>query len=400
MPTTILRRARRRLLVLATAAVLAAGLAGCGDPSNGEAPSSQALGISIVVGARSNSAAPVWEDISRLIPTTLPAGSRITVVAVDGSPDGDGLYQHDIPAYDYSGDAVDAAEQVRVQVKTTITTARAAASEADTLGAINAAARSIADIPGPRQLIIDDSMLSTCGDLRFTEGQLTMAAEDVAESLKNNRAVEALTGYDLTIIGQGATAPPQDPLNTTDRLRLRAIWEAPLKAAGAQSIAYVDTVLARPPAADLPPVTPVALIPPSPLQPQPPTLPTPEACAVTLTDDQVSFQPDTADYLDPARAEAAITAAAAAISACPGHITLTGTTSSAGTAAGRTDTSTARATTVRTTLARLLMIDPSTITVVGNGTDNPWHIEDRNPDGSLNLELAVRNRTVHITVTP
>lgn len=162
--------------------------------------------------------------------------------------------------------------------------------------------------------------------------------------------------------------------------------------------------MTTPPDTALPPVTPI------PIQPAPsvaaPASTTATAapsvrpqCSLTLTNDQVGFRPDTADYLDPTTAQATIAAAAQQIAACPGRITLTGTTSSAGTPDGRIKTSTDRAAAVRDTLAMALAINPQDITVVGAGADNPWYINDRDSEGQLVPELAVQNRAVYITVT-
>ena len=51
-------------------------------------------------------------------------------------------------------------------------------------------------------------------------------------------------------------------------------------------------------------------------------------------------------------------------------------------------------------LKKALGMTPDAITAIGAGTDNPWHTNDRDPNGQLVPELAVQNRAVHITVQP
>lgn len=162
-----------RVDVFAATILTGVTLTACG---HSEAPAAP-VGVGIVVGARSNTTQPDWDAIAVHIPGNLPAGSRVAAVTVDGTPDGEGIFQTDVSAHDYSGDSQDADHQLRVELKKAITTAAAASGEADTLGAISAAAASLSNITGPRRIIISDSMFSTAGEMAFQNDLLRLAPE-------------------------------------------------------------------------------------------------------------------------------------------------------------------------------------------------------------------------------
>lgn len=373
------------------ALAVAVGTAGCGQ----QAAPGPAVSLGLVLGERSNSVAVPWTAVQPLLPQTATAGTRVVVVGVDGSPNGKALFDGRVGQHSYSGDSADDLARLRAGVHRAVDSAVAAQPEADPLGAIATVARSLTAGPVPCSIVVDDSLVATAGPLDLRGGSLLRAdAADVAQALADRGELPDLQRCTLDLRGAGQVTAPQPALDEHQQRQLRALWTAVLTKAGARSLLWDDALSPAAPRTGLPPVTPV-LFPAAP----PIVLPA-DPCSAVLDNTTVAFEPNTAVFLDEDAARTAVATVAHHLAACPGKTTLTGTTAAWGSVESRNQLAVERASAVRQLLAAATGTDPSSMTIVGAGSDFPQYVNDHDSAGHLVPELAARNRTVRITVTP
>jgi outer membrane protein OmpA-like peptidoglycan-associated protein len=378
-------RMRGLFVALVVAVPLTAGLAGCAQGKE-----ARPMGIAFVVGDRGNSAVVDAVALASLVPTNLPLGSIVTVTGVSGSPDG-------VPGKGFTftdmGNPTDNQNELltyRALLAKSFTRVKATTAQADVLGAVAAAERSIAGVGKVKRIIVADSLISTSGVLSFQNNLLSAPAEDVVASVPA-RDLPTLTGTAITLVGQGDTVLPQQPLSIVDRTSLRQIWAGLLHRSGAKSVTYVDTPSTGKKTAGVLPVTvaPVSEV-------GPVSFPAP--CTAVIPQTRIQFKVGTAEFTFPEAASTEIAAVATALKGCKGQVTVAGTTSSEGSAALNQRLSLSRATTVRSRLAPLMGRPIDTIVVQGLGASFPGFLPDVNADGTLNVAVAEKNRTCIITV--
>jgi len=364
-------------------AALSVSASGC------EPPPSPKHSYAFVVGDRSNTKAPAIDQVTDALPRDLVPGSKIAVFAVDGSNNGVEPYNKPVEKAENEMDQPDVSAQMRSDVHKKLETAKAAAPEVNTLGAISSAAHALKDRDGEKTLAIADSMLSTAGVLQFQSGLLDASPEDVVASVDKEELPD-LSGIDIAVYGLGEVRDPQGQLPEGKRKKLESIWQSLLTESGAKSVTFHSQLGENADLKGLPPVTVVQI-----LQFTPATV-APDRCQQVLPETLIQFVPDTADFAEPAAAETTIRDVADNMKDCPGTITVTGTTSSWGTPEGRQQTSQARAGRVRDALAVALGVNPSTIVAKGVGIDFPEYVNDRDASGRLIPAAAAKNWNVRI----
>lgn len=378
-----------RVGIASLAAVAAMSLAAC----DGEEPSVENHSFGIVLGERSNSVVPAVEEVVDKLPSDLAPGAKVVIYRVDGSNAGLRLFDETVERTDDDFDQADASAQVPVDARRALEQEPVAGEpEANVLGSIASVANSLGDVSGAKTILIADSMLSTAGVLQFQKGLLDSSAEDVVASV-NADELPDLSGIDVEVYGAGEVRDPQKSLSVGQRKKLEAIWTGLLETAKAKSVTFHTQLGSRTDVPKLPSVT-VILISQSIASPAPPA-PTSE-CTYVLPESLIQFVPDSADFLEPEIALSTIDGVADNMRGCQGTITVTGTTSSWGTAEGRQHTSLERAERVRDELASALGVDSSTITARGVGMDFPEYVNDRDASGRLIPADATKNRTVRI----
>jgi hypothetical protein len=379
---TMLARGRLRISAIAVTLAVSVMLTGCGSHP------AQPVAAAVVIGQRANSIAFNGSSaLQDLVHEWVADGAQVAVVSAGGVPTvvrsldlaitaANGLYQQEDTA----------AEQAAVL--TDLLRTRAATPQADPLGAITLAARSVIDGIGEREVDIVDSGLQTTAPLAFQYGLLDESPATVVAFLRASDELPDLHGVDVIWYGLGQTEAPQDPLTAADYSRLRDIWSAILHASGAASVTIVSAPLpSATEVADLPPVTPVPI--------KPATSPDPgSALVVTLDPTSLDFVPNEAQYLDPARADAVLAVVAHEIRAGGfHHLVLTGTTALP---PGIT-LSVARARQVAETLIAD-GIPASSIAIRGVGTDFPAFVPD-DVGGVFDATAAALDRLVIVTAT-
>lgn len=394
-------RKSSRAVVSSTAALLAALLvsllAGCARPVDPGIV--HGAGLAIVQASTANSArlpTQVWIDT---IGADVTEGTRLAVVSDGGEPKliGSGVLEN------LSNNSATRAEQINAFVSGAVTaaaSAKADVAETNPLGAIALAARAVRDPSGVGgcTILVAGSMLSTAGPLLLQRTTLLVEPSDVATALADASALPNLSGclVRLLSISQVAGTQPQLPEELAHRLGV--LMRAILEKAGAK-VEIAPLSVTQKPAGPLPPVTPVPVK--TPAIDLPVAVPDPAGCQVRVPDQEIGFLPDSAQFRSPKIAQLAVTRFVDALRRCAGtavHVSVVGTTSSAGTRAGRLSLSRARADAVAALVAHRLGVPVAAVEARGIGNcevANPHVacVNDR-PSGALDVELAAQNRNV------
>ncbi|GEL95970.1 OmpA family protein [Cellulomonas composti] len=387
-----------RLLAAAAAVVAAALLAGCasgtavGPSAQADCPTAPALAL--VVPVHQNAQEPgVPQEWDCALDRAIRDGAPISVVTAEGRPQ---VLLKGFRA-DVSADNPQAVEDDVVAAKNTViaSVASASASSAgnDLLGAVALAA----DLaPGGQILSLDNGTTDTGVVRTADEGMTTLVdPADVAQLVVDRGACPAVEGARVQLYSLGYQVAPAEPISTRQRTRVAQTWESVLVACGAEVAAVALPRTGEGPAGAY---TTRAIAPEA--DPAMPALAAASSCEATLPDAVVGFVADEATLLSPADARSAVAAAARQLAACSGDVQVVGTTSSAGTEAGRAALSARRAEAVRDLLADALGVPAGAIAATGLGYDEGplgGCVVDR-VDGVLDPALAAQNRKVVIRI--
>ncbi len=384
-------------------------------PQAGESPlPATASGIAFVLGAHANEPAPVIDPaFGPMVDSLIAARGRASIVVNDGAP---------FTALDTGLGGPCSEDGCKVvhdrsitQLRQGFTAAKARTPQSDLLAAIAVAGRTT-DRSGV--IAVCDSGLSTSGAVMFqTPGMLTASPTDIVQYLTDTNQLIALSGQTVVLACMGDTAPPQQPLTDPQRRAVITAWTAVLKASGAGQVLVLDRAVTGGPVNPVPDVSTVPLpaaptieLPPPPTTVPPATVPPTTATGSAaprppvviapreLTEDNLPFVPDQAQLLDPAGARRLLEPLATYLIDNNMYARLTGTTSSAGTPQGRTDTSTARTGTVRDVLVDL-GVPRDHISTRGVGCDWPGYLPDRDANNVLEPGPAAKNRKVIVDIT-
>jgi OmpA-OmpF porin, OOP family len=344
--------------------------------------------VTLAVGARANSAAPVLPPaIVDLVREAAKQSKAVSVVRVDGSP-----------SVSFQGTfGTDAANDVARNnelelflddVQSRVAALRPKTPEADILGALGEAAR----ITPEGTIVLIDSGLQTTGQIRFQDpGTFGADPNEFVAYLRAQSLMPSLSGRSVVLVGLGNTADPQAALDPSLRTRVTALWQTVVSAAGASCVEIIDTAASRTSVTTDVPVTPVAL----------PTVPPFQPCGETVLrdGDTVGFLPDQAEFRDPAAARATLQELASLVISGRQMVELIGTTAMAGpTEEGRIELSNRRAEAVKAVLVEL-GVAPDRITTRGVGATWPDRVPDIADDGSLIPTAAAQNRSVIVRLT-
>ena len=220
-------------LAATTVLALSAGLlTGCGPK-----PPHASGAIAFVVGGRSNMPRPALIGAAqKLHDDAVLSNDTLIFVGVSGRPEV--LFQEKVDQScdsDVTCRAVVA--QYQRQTSDIMGQVKAGEPEADLLGAIELAARSVrsVDTNGPRQVVVVDNGVQTTGDLKLqSPGALSVDPAAQADAMRRAGKLRYLDGVGVHLAGLGTTWAPQTPLSGTDVQRLEKLWTAVLTAGGAR----------------------------------------------------------------------------------------------------------------------------------------------------------------------
>lgn len=395
MNNTTHRKPRRLLGILALLMfALSLTLTGCSTASEEPVTGCDAFpGVIFIMSVHANVAAPdLTPELACRLKATIEAGAPVGIVTLDGTPD----VLVPPTVFDIKANNPNAEQSkikaAMVAVIGAIHGATADSDGSDLMGALHLAADSAAtSTPKVGQLIVLDSGLPDTGALRMTDPGMTEAdPQEVVDYLSQSGALLADSFKDLSVqlVGFGYVTSPQDSLSTGQSDQVKQIFTVALTAGGAEveMVSYPR----EGPGPETEYTTKTVEVEASQV-----FEPSAGKSFVFGDTSPLRFQPDQAEFIDSAAAEAALVELAAWLA--PGknhHITVTGTTAS-GDPVWCQQLSEERAATVKEVLVRL-GADPSAIETQGVGyTANP---PDHDASGNLDPAAAALNRTVVISI--
>lgn len=187
---------------------------------------------------------------------------------------------------------------------------------ADFLSGLQSAASTFTHNDVPHTIVVFGNGLQDVGQLNLADGlpQDSSAAKSVVNTLKNADALPDLTGVKVLWYGLGQNdRANQKPLHPIASKALEALWTELIEAAGGELVKVVKTI----PYAD-----PVSTS----IQVKPIDVPAPPCVFMLTSDDGFNFKPDSADFLDAAKARKGAENMAAEIekSECSGPLYVVG----------------------------------------------------------------------------
>lgn len=371
------------LMVCTLTLATAAGLTGCTSGRDGAAAEKAAVCYVLANTANSqglNLSSPMVQDT---VYDTIRNYGYVSVVNADGIPDVvladsfdiDDKYKSASPER-LDMDARSKATNLIAGMQGVIATD----PEVDYLAALNLAVRSLSSLEGydTKAVVVIGSGLSTAGILDFRKNLISAEPETLVALLAEKEEIPDFSGMTVYWQQMGDVAAPQKTLTSAQRNTLQQIYGGIVEAGGGTFV-YND-IVANPvnEGVSYPAVTPVELPEDTPIAFEPDILETEAdeavfAKPVTLTEEQVAFVADKAEYLHAEDAEEVLGPIADYLANSQATVLLCGTT------AGDTDSSytmalsRARAEAVKQTLVDL-GADPARILAVGLGSTDPWHV--------------------------
>lgn len=348
--------------------------------------------LALAVGARANQPAPALPpEIQALLERTAYAGSRISVFRVDGDPKPTGDARFSTNAQNTLRWRKDL-QNFEVAIAKAIGAVKAEKPEANPLEAV---ARAGEAVSGTGTVVLLDSGLQTMAPLDFRQdGMIDADAAELVDFLEKKGHLPKLAGKSLVLVGIGATAEPQQSLDTARRENLLAIWREIGERAGARCVESFSSSQQTAASDGLPAVGAVTI--PAPVNP-------PKGCAsVSIRDaGRVKFRPNTAEFVSEGEAAAELKTYADTVLAQDYQVKLTGTTSSAGD--NRNTDSKRRLSRDRAEAVKRILVrhgvPAGDVTTFGAGMDFPGYVDDRDAGGGLVPQLAARNRQVILEFT-
>ena len=378
-------------------------LTGCSKRTANDTPAEKTA-VCFIVGGHANSQglnmnSPLVQDT---VYNTVRNYGFISVVSVDGKPEIIHAASYDIDAKYKSAskdkldmDARAKATNIVVSMQNIV----ANDPEVDYLEALRLAVRTLSSLEGydSKRIIVLGTGLSTTGVLDFNNNLISADPDVVVGLLKEKSEIPDFSGITVYWQQLGDVAAPQKELTSAQRIKLQNIYGGLVEAGGGAFV--YNEIIANPVdnSAQFPAVTPVDLPDDTPISFDPTVFEEPDEDEnvfeepVILSEDQVVFIGDKAEYLHPEEAMRTLQPIAEYLIQHPSISILL-----AGTTAGDKDSdytmtlSLSRAETVKSTLVEL-GVDEGRIIAVGLGsTNDPWHIWSAGYDGAA----ASSNRKV------
>lgn len=388
-----MRKRFAAILTIICLAVSAVGLTGCGSQTSvAEEGGMNAVCYAIAPTANSqglNMSSPLVQDT--IYDTILNYG-YVSVVVVDGESEMVAADSYDIDAQYKKASKDKLKTDARAKATNLITYMEgqvANDAQVDYLDGLRMAVRSLSSLEGydSKTIVVIGTGLSTQGTLNFQNNLLSVEPEAVLDQLEKKAEIPDFTGITVVWQQMGDVALPQQDLSQTQRKRLQEIWGGIVERGGGTFV-YND-IMANPvdSEATYPAVDTVELPAETPVDFDAAMFDTGDESLleepVMLTEEQVSFVPDKATYLDEDEAVATIQPIADYLLE---HEQIT--VLLAGTTAGDEDSdytmtlSQKRADAVRSTLVQL-GVDESRIVTMGLGSSDPWHVYGAGYEGSI-----------------
>lgn len=371
------------IVVCALTLAMVTGLTGC-DSSNNEATAEKAA-VCYVLANTANSQglnlnSPMVQDT---IYNTIRNYGYISVVNADGVPDVVLASSFDIDDKYKSASA----ERLDMDARAKTTNLMAGMQsviatdpEVDYLAALNLALRTLSSLEeyDSKTIVVIGTGLSTTGVLNFQNNLISAEPGTIVELLEEKGEIPCFNGIMVYWQQMGDVDAPQAQLSSAQRNKLQQIYGGIVEAGGGTFVC--NDIIANPvnEGTAYPAVTPVELPADIPISFNPETLNSEAtenvlAEPVVLTEEQITFIGDKAEYLYPEEAESVLKPIADFLLSNDVTILLCGTTAGDGNSAYTMELSQVRADAVKQSLVDL-GVDPSHIIAVGLGSTDPWHV--------------------------
>ena len=388
-----MRKRFAAILTIICLAVSAVGLTGCGSQTSvAEEGGMNAVCYAIAPTANSQGLNMSSSLVQDTIYDTILNYGYVSVVVVDGESEMVAADSYDIDAQYKKASKDKLKTDARAKATNLITYMEgqvANDAQVDYLEGLRMAVRSLSSLEGydSKTIVVIGTGLSTQGTLNFQNNLLSVEPEAVLDQLEEKDEIPDFTGITVVWQQMGDVALPQQDLSQTQRKRLQEIWGGIVERGGGTFV-YND-IMANPvdTEATYPAVDTVELPAETPVDFNAAMFDTGDERLleepVMLTEEQVSFVPDKATYLDGDEAVATIQPIADYLLE---HEQIT--VLLAGTTAGDEDSdytmtlSQKRADAVRSTLVQL-GVDESRIVTMGLGSSDPWHVYGAGYEGSI-----------------
>ena len=388
-----MRKRFAAILTIICLAVSAVGLTGCGSQTSvAEEGGMNAVCYAIAPTANSQGLNMSSSLVQDTIYDTILNYGYVSVVVVDGESEMVAADSYDIDAQYKKASKDKLKTDARAKATNLITYMEgqvANDAQVDYLEGLRMAVRSLSSLEGydSKTIVVIGTGLSTQGTLNFQNNLLSVEPEAVLDQLEEKDEIPDFTGITVVWQQMGDVALPQQDLSQTQRKRLQEIWGGIVERGGGTFV-YND-IMANPvdTEATYPAVDTVELPAETPVDFNAAMFDTGDERLleepVMLTEEQVSFVPDKATYLDEDEAVATIQPIADYLLE---HEQIT--VLLAGTTAGDEDSdytmtlSQKRADAVRSTLVQV-GVDESRIVTMGLGSSDPWHVYGAGYEGSI-----------------
>ena len=371
------------IVVCALTLAMVTGLTGC-DSSNNEATAEKAA-VCYVLANTANSQglnlnSPMVQDT---IYNTIRNYGYISVVNADGVPDVVLASSFDIDDKYKSASAERLDMDARAKTTNLIAGMQSVIAtdpEVDYLAALTLALRTLSSLEeyDSKTIVVIGTGLSTTGVLNFQNNLISAEPGTIVELLEEKGEIPCFNGIMVYWQQMGDVAAPQAQLSSAQRNKLQQIYGGIVEAGGGTFVC--NDIIANPvnEGTAYPAVTPVELPADIPISFNPETLNSEAtenvlAEPVVLTEEQITFIGDKAEYLYPEEAESVLKPIADFLLSNDVTILLCGTTAGDGNSAYTMELSQARAEAVKQSLVDL-GVDPSHIIAVGLGSTDPWHV--------------------------
>lgn len=390
-----------KITLLVMTAVLSLGMTGCstgGDKTVGteeECKPAVAYMVARTANAKpADSSAPLIQD------TMINCADNFGfsyIVRVDGEPELVSAEDLDIPEQ-YKNASKERLERDALNRATNLLKVMdevtAVYPEVDYLEGLRCAAdslHSLDDSYTSRTIICCGTGLGTQGYMDFQNNLLSADPKVIVEMLNEREALPNLEGITVYWLSMGQVAAPQEKLTPKQNKNLENIWKAVIEAAGGEFVAneYITVAAETNTTGELPSVSTVKVPSEIPISFETEVLKESEVAEsafeepVSLGESQVEFVGDQSVYLHPDEAVEIIRPIAEYLldnKSVP--LLLIGSTAGDVTNESTMQLSRDRAEAVKKTLTEL-GVDGSRITVIGMGSDDPWHVYGAGYDGPV-----------------
>lgn len=385
----------KRIIILLMTCImiltLVGGLTGCSSES--ECTSSEREAVCYVLANTANSQGLNFNSsmVQDTIYDTIRSYGYISIVNADGIPDIVLANSYDIDAKYKSAsserldkDALSKSMNLIENMQEVIATD----PEVDYLEALCLAVRSLSSLEGydSKTIVVIGTGISTTGVLQFQNNLISADPNTIVELLKEKDEIPDFSGMTVYWQQMGDVAAPQSSLTAAQRNSLQQIYCGIIEAGGGTFV-YND-IMPNPvdENASYPSVTPVELPVDIPISFESEILDINEdddvfSKPVVLTEKQVSFAGDKAEYLHPEEAGKVLKPIADYLAGNQVTLLLCGTTAGDTNSDFTMKLSQARAEAVKQTLVDF-GVDADQIIAVGLGSNDPWHIYGVGYDGA------------------